>query len=193
MKYTALLLLPCLIFLSVLYIDKNENIGYSISIISFYVLPLLFFNFKSVQEFKSFFAKRRVYLFLFTATLYLVLLNLFFDFNSQIILGKGFLHKIIEILINDITLKIILTNISFFICILILFLFFDKKLDYLIVLFFVILSAFSSWLFQEYFDPIILLLAFTFVSTKLFINIKNTLFLFAYQSIFLVSAILYYN
>lgn len=170
-----------------------ENIGYSISIISFYVLPLLFFKFKSVQEFKSFFAKRRVYLFLFTATLYLVLLNLFFDFNSQIILGKGFLHKIIEILINDITLKIILTNISFFICILILFLFFDKKLDYLIVLFFVILSAFSSWLFQEYFDPIILLLAFTFVSTKLFINIKNTLFLFAYQSIFLVSAILYYN
>ena len=154
---------------------------------------LLFFKFKSVQEFKSFFAKRRVYLFLFTATLYLVLLNLFFDFNSQIILGKGFLHKIIEILINDITLKIILTNISFFICILILFLFFDKKLDYLIVLFFVILSAFSSWLFQEYFDPIILLLAFTFVSTKLFINIKNTLFLFAYQSIFLVSAILYYN
>ena len=103
------------------------------------------------------------------------------------------MHKIIEILINDITLKIILTNISFFICILILFLFFDKKLDYLIVLFFVILSAFSSWLFQEYFDPIILLLAFTFVSTKLFINIKNTLFLFAYQSIFLVSAILYYN
>jgi len=170
-----------------------ENIGYSISIISFYILPLLLFKFKSIKELKSFLVYKRIYIFFTITVLYLVALNLFFDYNSQIFLGKGFLHKTIEILIENGTLKVILTNISFFICILILFLFFDQKLDYFIILFFIISSSFSSWLFQEYFDPIILLLAFTFFSTKIFITSKNTLFLFAYQSVFLVSAILYYN
>jgi len=170
-----------------------ENVGYSISIIGFYILPLLFFKFKSIDEVKYFFFSKKFYVFLAISLFYLINLNISFDFNHEIFLGKGFLHKIIELAFENQTLKIVFTNIGFFLSFFIIFLYFDKKLDYFIILFFVATSSFSSWLFQEYFDPIILLLAFTFFSTKIFITQKNTFILFIYQGTFLASAIFYYS
>jgi hypothetical protein len=47
-------------------------------------------------------------------------------------------------------------------------------------------------LMQEYFDPLIFIMIFTFFSSKLFITYKNVIILFFYFSIFLVGSNIYY-
>ena len=47
-------------------------------------------------------------------------------------------------------------------------------------------------IYQEYFDPLILILIFTFFKTKLFITNKKLIFLAIYLSLFLLIANIYY-
>ncbi|MDC0426687.1 hypothetical protein OAM08_01730 [Pelagibacteraceae bacterium] len=169
-----------------------ENVGYSISIIAFYLFPVLFFKVNSFQELKKVFSKKKIIYFVIISSIYLLCLNLIYSFDAKIFLGKGFLHKFVELFFEDQSLKILFTNIGFLISILILFLYIDTILDLFIILFFIFISLVSSWLQQEYFDPIMLLLIFTFFSTKIFIDNKKVLFLTAYQFVFLVGSILYY-
>ena len=73
------------------------------------------------------------------------------------------------------------------------FLDFDKKIkEYFILGYFFLLSIIIWPMFQEYFDPLIIILAFTFFSTKISPNYKNSIILFIYLSVFLVSANVYY-
>ena len=55
-----------------------------------------------------------------------------------------------------------------------------------------LMSIFTWPLLQEYFDPLIFILAFTFLDFKLKINYKNSYFLFAYFGIFLTGCNIYY-
>ena len=72
--------------------------------------------------------------------------------------------------------------------------FFDKILvDKLIIFYFVILSALTNPIQQEYFDPIIIIFIFTFLNRKIKINYKNIFILTIYLSIFLTSTNLYYK
>ena len=67
----------------------------------------------------------------------------------------------------------------------------DAK-DKLIVVYFFLISIFVWPIMQEYFDPIIFLIVFTFFSSKLFINYKNSIFLYLYLAILLISSNIYY-
>lgn len=169
-----------------------ENIGYSISIIAFYMFPMLFFKINSFKELNKIFTKKKLIYFFIVSLLYLLALNISYDFNAKLFLGKGFLHKFIEFFFESQNLKILFTNFGFLFSILILFLYVNTILDLFIILFFILISLVSSWLQQEYFDPIMLLLIFTFFSTKIFISNKKILFLTTYQFIFLIGSILYY-
>ena len=169
-----------------------ENIGYSISIMAFYILPVLFFKVNSLKELKKIFIKKKIIYFFIFSLIYLLILNTNYSFEAEMFLGKGFLHKFIEFFFEDQGLKILFTNIGFLFSILILFLYIDTMLDLFIISFFVLISLASSWLQQEYFDPIMLLLLFTFCSTKIFIDNKKIIFLTAYQFIFLIGSVLYY-
>jgi len=170
-----------------------ENIGYSISIISFYLLPLIFFKHDNFNSVVKLLTKKKFIIFSILSIFYIVFLNYFFDFSNQIFLGKGIIHKVIELLSENENLKILITNFAFIISIFIIVLFVDKKLDIFIILFFISFSCISLWLFQEYFDPIILIFAFTFFGTQLYITAPKVLLLTSYQSLFLISAIIYYN
>ena len=64
--------------------------------------------------------------------------------------------------------------------------------DKLIAAYFLLTSILIWPIQQEYFDPLIMIMAFTFFSSKLFINYKNSIFLFCYLSILLVSSNIYY-
>ena len=170
-----------------------ENIGYASSIISFYLLPILLFKFNSLNDLKKVFLDRKVYFYLLAIILYLIILNGTFNFEEQIFLGKGILHKFVELLTESHGLKIILTYIGFFISLLILFLFLEKMIDTLTIVFLILISVISTWIFQEYYDPLILLLVFTFFSTKILINNRNLILLALYQASFLLVAVLYYT
>ena len=129
--------------------------------------------------------------------IYLIYLLNFFDFKDftteKYWVGLGYIHKISLILFKDYLLQEIFTYFAFFISWIIMLIFIGKNLnDFLIIFYFYFLSLLLWPLMQEYFDPIIILLAFTIFSSKLFINYKNSIFLFIYLSIFLICANTYY-
>ena len=119
--------------------------------------------------------------------------NDFFDFNEQSIAGKGFIHKISQILFNENLSRMIFVYFSFFISWIIILIYIENELsDILTIVYLFVLSVFLWPMFQEYFDPLILLMAFTFFRSKLIINYKNSTILYIYLSILLIGSNIYY-
>ena len=65
--------------------------------------------------------------------------------------------------------------------------------DFFILGYFLLLSIVIWPIFQEYFDPLIIILAFTFFGSKVYVNYKNSIILFTYLLILLISANVYYS
>ena len=171
------------------------HIGYTITILAFYFLPLLLFKSKNMKNLIiEFFAKKTNYYFIFLFIIYLICLIQFYDFNEQSIIGKGIIHKISIMLLSDNLLREILIYFSFFVSLIIILIFIEKRfIDILTIFYLCILSLFIWPIFQEYFDPLLLLMVFTFFSTKLIINYKNVIILYMYLSILLVGSNIYYT
>ena len=180
-----------------------EHIGYASTIIAFYFAPFLLFKGKDLFiVFRNFFTKKNNYYYILIFLIYifyLMILSNFFNqdsLNIEASTGKGLVHKFSFILFKDnFFIREIFIYFSFLISWLIILIFVDKNLkNKLILLYFFLISIVTLPLMQEYFDPLILLIIFTFFSTKIFINYKNVIVLFFYLSIFLVcSNIYYYN
>ena len=175
-----------------------EHIGYATTIIAFYLLPLLLFKNKNLYLIiKNFFCRKNNYIIISFFFVYLIYLLNFFDYREftteKYWIGLGYIHKISLLLFKNYLLQEIFTYFAFFISWIIILIIIEKNLkDFLIIFYLYFLSILLWPLMQEYFDPIVLLLAFTIFSTKLFINYKNSLFLFVYLGIFLLSANIYY-
>jgi len=175
-----------------------EHLGYATTIMAFYLLPLLLFKSKNLYVlFKNFFIEKNNYIIISLFFIYLFYLLNFFDYKEftyeKYWVGLGYIHKISLILFNDYLLQEIFTYFAFFISWIIILIFAEKNLkDFFIIFYFYFLSLLLWPLMQEYFDPIIILLAFTIFSSQLFITYKNSIFLFLYLSIFLLSANIYY-
>ena len=117
----------------------------------------------------------------------------FYEYENEVEIGKGFIHKIAILLFDQILLQKILIYISFFISWLIILIYLDNNLkNYLIIFYFFLISIIIWPIFQEYFDPLITLMVFTFFNSKLILNYKNSIFLFIYLSVFLISVNNYY-
>jgi len=170
------------------------HIGYSLTIISFYLLPLLLFKDKNVVNLvKDFFFNKKNYYFICLFIIYLVYLIGFYDFNVQSIAGKGFVHKISLVLFNENLSRMIFVYFSFFISWIIILIYIENKLsDILTIAYLLILSIFLWPMFQEYFDPLILLMVFTFFGTKVIINYRNSTILYIYLSLLLIGSNIYY-
>ena len=127
--------------------------------------------------------------------IYLCLSFFFDDYqNSKYpLIGKGVIHKLSLILFSDILIQKIFVYLNFLFFFFITILFLNKNLfDSLVIIFFLITSIFIYPLLQEYYDPIVLIIAFTFFSTKLNLNYKNIYLLFTYLLVFLIIAKIYY-
>ena len=170
------------------------HIGYSSTIIAFYLLPLLLFKDKNVVNVvKNFFFNKKNYYLICLFIIYLAYLIGFFDFNEQSIIGKGFIHKISQILFNENFSRMIFVYFSFFISWIIILIYIENELsDILTIVYLFILPVFLWPMFQEYFDPLILLMAFTFFRSKLIINYKNSTILYIYLSLLLIGTNIYY-
>ena len=175
-----------------------EHLGYATTIIALYLLPLLLFKNKNLYLItKNFFSEKKNYFFVTFFLIYLIYLLNFFDYREftteKYIIGLGYIHKISLLLFSDYLLQEIFTYFAFFISWVIILIFIGKNLkDFFIIIYFYFISLLLWPLMQETFDPIIILLAFTIFSSKLFINYKNSIFLFIYLSLFLTSANIYY-
>ena len=180
-----------------LYLD---HIGYVSTIIAFYLLPLLLFKGENIINLiKNFFLKKNNYYLISLFFIYLFYLVVSNDFSQQdfknihSVVGKGFLHKSSIILFENYLIWKIFTFFSFFVSWLIIIIFVDRNFkDSLILLYFFIFSIFATPILQEYFDPLVFLMVFTFFNSKLFINYKNSIILFLYFSILLISSNVYY-
>jgi len=181
-----------------LYLD---HIGYSSTIIAFYFVPFLLFKGKDLStEIKNFFLKKNNYYLILLFCIYILYLLVLSNFlgqnalNIDVSTGKGFIHKSSLILFkNNFIIKEIFIYFSFLISWVIVLIFIGKSFkNGLILLYFFLASVLTLPLMQEYFDPLIFIMIFTFFSSKLFITYKNVIILFFYFSIFLVGSNIYY-
>ena len=171
------------------------NIGYTSSIIAFYIFPILFFLEKNLlYKIKNLFLVKFNYFLIISIVAYLTYLMFFLDFGDLTDLGKGIVHKSGKIFFQNQYLREVFTYFSFFASGIILIIFLNRKLkNTLILLYFFALSLILWPILQEYFDPLILLMAFTFFNLKITINYKNSLILYIYLSFLLVGSNIYYS
>ena len=181
-----------------LYLD---HIGYTSTIIAFYFVPFLLFKGKDLStEIKNFFLKKNNYYLILLFCIYILYLLVLSNFlgqnalNIDVSSGKGFIHKSSLILFkNNFIIREIFIYFSFLISWVIVLIFIGKSFkNGLILLYFFLASVLTLPLMQEYFDPLIFIMIFTFFSSKLFITYKNVIILFFYFSIFLVGSNIYY-
>ena len=181
-----------------LYLD---HIGYTSTIIAFYFVPFLLFKGKDLStEIKNFFLKKNNYYLILLFCIYILYLLVLSNFlgqnalNIDVSTGKGFIHKSSLILFkNNFIIREIFIYFSFLISWVIVLIFIGKSFkNGLILLYFFLASVLTLPLMQEYFDPLIFIMIFTFFSSKLFITYKNVIILFFYFSIFLVGSNIYY-
>ena len=146
-----------------------------------------------LHKIKNFFSANLNYLLIILIFVYLAYLMFFLDFGDLTDLGKGIVHKSGKILFESQYMQEIFTYFSFFVSGVILIIFLNRSLkNTLILLYFFTLSLVLWPILQEYFDPLILLMAFTFFNLRMTINYKNSLILYIYLSFLLVGSNIYY-
>ena len=169
------------------------NIGYSVSIIAFYILPFLFFKKENFfLLIKNKISNKKIIYFILFFLLYIIFIFKFDNINQDII-GNGIIYKLSIILFDNFNSSKYFLYFSFFISWLIVLIFIDDKKDFLIIVYFLFTTIFIFPVFQEYYDPLIILLILFFFNTKLYFNFKNVSFLFIYLITFFVIANFKYN
>ncbi len=175
------------------------HFGYCATLIAFYLLPIALFVHKNVfNKILEMFKFKFTYFILFLIIIYIIYNFYFFDFKDYTItnhwVGLGVVHKLTNIITSNVFYHEILTYIFFlFSLLLILFYYYQSKSDILLISYFFIISLLLWPLMQEYFDPIIFILAFSVFNSIRFFNKINSLFLLIYFSTFLLIANVYYT
>jgi hypothetical protein len=172
----------------------SYNIGYTITIIAFYIFPILFFLEKNILiQIKVFFLNKKNYYLLLIFIIYIIYFLNFINIENLPILGKGIIYKLSLVLFDKKLLQEIFTYFSFFAASIFLLIFLNRNLkNILILLYFLLLSAVMAYTLQEYFDPLVILMAFTFFNSKIIINYKNSMILYIYAVILLIGSNIYY-
>ncbi len=169
------------------------HLGYCLTIISFYFIPFLIYKKNKLQKIIDVLnTKQFIYLFV-VLILYLFSIELFFNFESLTSEGKGIMHKSLSIIINDNLFRKIITYFSFAVSIAVILLYIEKKGDFLFVSYFLILSFFTFPFYQEYLDPLIYILIFTFFNTKISLTYRNFYLIFLYFFLFSLGTNYYYK
>ena len=170
-----------------------QNLGYALTIISFYLAPFIFYLFLSNRNEVTYIPNKIETIFYILSFLYLTFFIFFYDISNEERLGKGVLYKLtILITDNEIIQKVFISRNS---CSLrFIFIFFKNKLvNFFTLLFLVLTPILYKPILQEYYDPLIFLLIFTFLTPKFSINLKSLMILFVYFSLFLGFANIYYS
>jgi hypothetical protein len=174
------------------------HLGYASTIISFYLFPLLMLKEGNIlQNIQRFFSSKWCYVIISIPLIYIYLIYINYDFKSYTVdeywIGLGVVHKSSLILFSNLKYQEIFTYIIFFFSWIVIFLYVEKKItDCLIIIFFLSFSILIWPLMQEYFDPILIILALMAFKTKIKLNYYNVFVIFLYFFSFLACANIYY-
>lgn len=172
-----------------------ENIGYALTIISCYLIPFLLFEIKIfLKNLKNFFLKKNNIFILILVSTYSIFFYLNFEnFYQNNISGNGLVFKLINLIFDNIVIKKIIFFIAIIFSAICIIYFFQSIFDRLVVLYFILLGLIVTPLYQEYYDPVIFIMLFTFFEKKINIDHKKSIILILYFTIFLIGSITYYK
>ena len=170
-----------------------EQIGYSFSIITFYLIPYILCNVNNIYNFIrnniNYFFKLFFFITIFIGIILTYPTN-YYEWNS---LGKGWLHKLSNILfVEQFYIKIF---IYFFFYSSILIFFATSQKNYFLnsfAIYFSFLAIFILPIFQEYYDPLILIFLVLFFYRDNDLNDKLIIYHYIFSSIFLIFMNIYY-
>ncbi len=166
---------------------------YCLIIIAFYIFPFLLIKEKKISPLINQLKTKETFVVIFFSILFFLSALYFGDFKNLTTDGKGAFFKLSNIFFDDIYSRIFITLVVFITSCIIISLFFDKRANLFIILFFFILSGLTYPFYQEYLDPIIYILIFTFFNIKLDLKINNIYFLIIYFAIFSLGSKFYYS
>tara|TARA_B100000575_G_C23098844_1_gene633898 strand:- start:81 stop:1385 length:1305 start_codon:yes stop_codon:yes gene_type:complete len=165
---------------------------YCLTIIAFYIFPFIFYK----KEKIIFLLKKKFDRSLLTIigllSLYFFYTIYFNNIDNLTVDGKGYFFKLSYYFFENTLIKILFTYIALILSTIVIYIFFEDKKDLFLVLFFLVLSFFTYPFYQEYLDPLIYILIFTFFNIKLNFSNKNIYFLFFYFLFFSLGAKFYY-
>ena len=175
-----------------------KNLVYSLSIIIFYFIPIIFFIILK-KNFKNYFINLNFLDYFVLIIIILTSLLLISDYSNP--WGYGVMYKFFYTLDNIVNLNTILVNLIFILYYIFgtFFIFLilkNKIINFIPIIILVILSSLIERTYQEYFDPVVILLIFIFFLFRNNFDIKNKTFIKIYlffELIFLVIANIYYN
>ena len=107
--------------------------------------------------------------------------------------GNGVFYKLATIFFNSLLYQKLFLGIIIFISTVIILYYFSTLYDRLIILYFLLLSVAINPMYQEYYDPLIVIMIFTFFKEKINLSFEKLSFIFTYFLIFFVGAFIYYN
>jgi len=175
-----------------------QNILFSLNIVFFYLLPFYMLKKNILLEFKTLIHKPQLTLIFFFVIVYFFIRYFFLDTNLPI--SGGWAFKIFLALkkINLFTSEIFYFLISFLSWIFVILywsLIKYSQINKIIFIFILLYGLFIEIIFQEYFDPLLIILAIFFFQKKdlQLINFKKSLFLYFYFLVFWLGSLFYYK
>ena len=174
-----------------------HHLGYALTIISFIFFPFVFLKSEKIKDqISNFIRKNNPYVLLIIILTYLIILIFFIDdsFFENERDGGGIIKKISLVLFSSLLLKKTFIFFAIFISWFFIIFFIEKnKLNFLLTIYFLLISSIVSPFFQEYFDPIIFILLFFVYNIRLKLNYNRVYFFYIYFLVFLIGTHIYYN
>ena len=171
-----------------------EQIGFCFSIIFFYLSPYLIIYYKKIIK-HLINNKKIITLSIIFFSVYVILLSLFpTDYGSQWSeYGNGWLDKLSKIFFEDNIYRKGFIYLFFFISVTSIFAASQKRPSLIFfTLFFILVSSVANPIFQEYFDPLMLIFLSLFFYKEDEINDKFIKFHYFFSASFLIFMNLYY-
>ena len=168
--------------------------GFCLTILTLAIFPFFFINNFNLESLKNKILNKNLIYILIIFIIYALMIVFIGDFENLRIEGKGAFHKILLILIKNSNIRLIFTLVGFLVSIIFTYLIFNSKIDLLIIVYFIILSLFTFPFYQEYLDPMLYVLIFSFFKSRFkFENKKNISLLILYYFILSWSSKYYYQ
>ena len=126
--------------------------------------------------------------------LYSIYFIFFYEIENEIYLGKGVFFKLSQILFENPYIQKIFLSVIFIVSSLILFFTAQNKHENVLIFLFLIITSIIYWpVLQEYFDPLILILFFTFLKAKIKIDNKIISLIYFFFLTFYSFSFFYYT
>ena len=172
-----------------------QNIGYALTMISFYLVPFIIAFLLEKKKVNYLFSlnKNEIFVYLLSS-IYLIYFLFYYDISSDVLVGKGVIYKFSILVADNLFFQKIIISVGILISIKFILLIFEKNFSNIFLILFLILTPiFYRPVLQEYYDPLIFILLFTFFKPKFLISFKNLMILFSFFTFFLTFANIYYS